>query len=183
MSLTEKQARFVAEYLKDLNATQAAIRAGYSKRTARGQASDLLTKPDIAKAVQDGQRKQLAAADVTAQEVIRELARIGFSDVRQWFSEDGNLRPIHELEDSVAAAIGSIEVTRQRTRTRSSEEESTEEWLVKVKAWNKNQALETLAKHFGLLKQTVDVPGLPEMAAVLARKVVITVEPGPTKDA
>ena len=57
--LTPKQARFVAEYLNDLNATQAAIRAGYSKRSACSQAFDLLRKPEIAAAVQ-ARREKLA---------------------------------------------------------------------------------------------------------------------------
>lgn len=60
--MNPKQSRFVAEYLKDSNATQAAIRAGYSKKTARQQASDLLTKPDIAAAV----KKRTARADERA---------------------------------------------------------------------------------------------------------------------
>jgi phage terminase small subunit len=66
--LNPKQARFVAEYLKDLNATQAAIRAGYSAKTARQQASDLLAKPDISDAVKKLQDRVEKSAIATRQE-------------------------------------------------------------------------------------------------------------------
>jgi hypothetical protein len=82
---TARQARFVAEYLIDLNATQAAIRAGYSKQTARQQASDLLSKPDIATAIVAGKAKQLGKANLTAVSVLEELRRLAFSDVRRLF--------------------------------------------------------------------------------------------------
>lgn len=57
VALSPKQRKFVAEYLKDGNGTQAAIRAGYSAKTARFQASDLLTKPNIAEAIQEGLKR------------------------------------------------------------------------------------------------------------------------------
>lgn len=60
--MTPKQERFVAEYLIDLNATQAAIRAGYSEKTARSIASELLTKPDIAAVVAQGNKALIAGA-------------------------------------------------------------------------------------------------------------------------
>jgi phage terminase small subunit len=74
--LNPKQQRFVAEYLKDLNATQAAIRAGYSAKTARQQASDLLAKPDISDAVAKGTAKVCAKAEVSAEYVLSSLLNI-----------------------------------------------------------------------------------------------------------
>ena len=65
MALTPKQERFVAEYLIDLNATQAAIRAGYSVKTAKQAGSENLSKPDIAKAVQDAQAARAARTEIT----------------------------------------------------------------------------------------------------------------------
>lgn len=73
MALTAKQRRFVAEYLIDLNATQAAIRAGYSQKTARSVGSENLTKPDIAAAIAKGARKQAEKADISAQDVLQGL--------------------------------------------------------------------------------------------------------------
>lgn len=149
--MTPKQARFVAEYLIDLNATQAAIRAGYSPRTASEQGTRLLGKAQIAKAVADAQAKRLARLDLTADRVLQEIARIAFSDIRTWFTAEGKLRPIHELPTDVAAALGSVEVRRERTRRDG--EAVTEEDVVKLKAWDKPRALDMLAKHFGLVRE------------------------------
>jgi phage terminase small subunit len=74
--LNDKQARFVAEYLVDSNATQAAIRAGYSKKTARNQASDLLAKPDIKAAVAKGQAKVAAKLELSAEKILEDIDRI-----------------------------------------------------------------------------------------------------------
>lgn len=82
-AMTPKQRKFVQEYLKDLNATQAAIRAGYSKKTARSIANELLTKPDIRAAVQAGQKKSAERAEVSVEYVItklRQLAEDAISD-------------------------------------------------------------------------------------------------------
>lgn len=73
MTLTPKQQRFVAEYLIDLNATQAAIRAGYSVRTAKQQGSRLLTNVDIASAVAGKQAKVGDRLEITAEKVLRDL--------------------------------------------------------------------------------------------------------------
>ncbi len=75
MSLTPKQARFVEEYLIDLNATQAAIRAGYSAKTARAMGCENLTKPDIQAAVTEAQRDRAARTGITQDEVIQGLKK------------------------------------------------------------------------------------------------------------
>lgn len=73
MALTEKQKRFVAEYLVDLNATQAAIRAGYSEKTARSVGSENLTKPDIAAAIAKAQAKIAKKVEITVESLAAEL--------------------------------------------------------------------------------------------------------------
>jgi phage terminase small subunit len=74
--LNEKQARFVAEYLKDLNATQAAMRAGYSKRTSYAQGCRLLKHVEVAKAVATGQAKVAEKLELSAEKVLADIARI-----------------------------------------------------------------------------------------------------------
>lgn len=74
MALTDKQRRFVEEYLVDLNATQAAIRAGYSERTAYSIGQENLKKPEIAEEIQVRQAKLGEEAEITAEWVLRELA-------------------------------------------------------------------------------------------------------------
>lgn len=72
-NLNKKQTAFVVEYVKDHNATQAAIRAGYSQKTARGQASDLLTKPDIQARVQELEDAAAARSGVTVDKIVQRL--------------------------------------------------------------------------------------------------------------
>ncbi len=79
--LTARQARFVKEYLVDLNATQAAIRAGYSAKTAQAQSSRLLSNVMVAEAVDAGASKQHAELDLTAQKVLAELLGVGYATV------------------------------------------------------------------------------------------------------
>lgn len=83
MSLTPKQALFVAEYLKDLNATQAAIRAGYSEKTAYSIGNENLRKPEIAEAIQKGAGDRIKAAESTAEDVIRDFHLIASGDVNE----------------------------------------------------------------------------------------------------
>ena len=153
MALTAKQERFVAEYLIDLNATQAAIRAGYSAKTADKQGSQLLGKTSIAAAIQEAQSKRSARTEITQDRVLQELARIGFADIRKavaWGSapdgaidENGepalypvDLKPSSEVDDETAAAISEVSLTAQG---------------VKLKMHDKLNALDKIARHLGML--------------------------------
>ena len=81
-SLTPRQERFVAEYLVDLKATQAAIRAGYSPRTAASIGYENLRKPEISAAVQATVQRHLAKLDLSFERIVQEAARVGISDLR-----------------------------------------------------------------------------------------------------
>lgn len=96
MSLTPKQQRFVDEYLVDLNATQAAIRAGYSKKTARAIGAENLTKPDIAQAISEGQAKRAERTKVDADWVLQRLAIEADADLADLYAPTGALKPISE---------------------------------------------------------------------------------------
>ena len=112
-NLTDQQILFCHEYIKEnFNATQAAINAGYSEKTARYQASDILTRLNIQQYIGDLKEKMLKKVDVTPERILKEKARIAFLDPRKLFTEDGSLKPIHELDEDVAAAIASIEITK-----------------------------------------------------------------------
>lgn len=78
--LTPKQERFVAEYLIDLNATQAAIRAGYSERTAKVIGSENLSKPDVAAEIERRRSKLTGKLEISAEKVLEELALLAFYD-------------------------------------------------------------------------------------------------------
>ncbi|MEM1395906.1 MAG: terminase small subunit [Pseudomonadota bacterium] len=157
--LTHKQKRFVEEYVVDLNATQAAVRAGYSEKTARQIASEMLSKPYIQDAIAKGQEALSKRTGVTAEMVIQELARIGFSDLRKVVSSEGNLLDPHDWDDDTAAAIASIEVvtTRKSDQDKSGEEKRQVDHTHKIKVWDKNAALEKLGKHLNLFAEQHEV--------------------------
>nr|WP_312967783.1 terminase small subunit [Brucella intermedia] len=94
MSLTPKQERFVAEYLIDLNATQAAIRAGYSEKTAQQQGSRLLLNVVVQEAIAKGREKTAAKLEITKERIVDELAKIGFSNMLDYMraGTDGDRR-------------------------------------------------------------------------------------------
>ncbi|WP_202758258.1 terminase small subunit [Delftia acidovorans] len=83
LGLTEKQQRFVDEYLVDLNATQAAIRAGYSADTAGSIGHENLQKPEIALAIAEARKAQQERTQITADRVVMELGLIAFADARE----------------------------------------------------------------------------------------------------
>ena len=112
-SLSLKQQRFVSEYLKDLNGSAAAIRAGYSQKTADVQAYALLRKPQIAKLIADAEAERLAANKITATRTLEEDRRIAFNDPRRFVTADGNLQPLTNWTEEMAAAVATIEVVRR----------------------------------------------------------------------
>lgn len=155
MALTPKQQRFVAEYLVDLNATEAAKRCGYSAKTAMQQGSRLLTNVEIANAVADGKDRQLAKADLSATRVLEELRRLAFADVRTLFDEAGNLRPLHTLTADQAACIAGLEVIIKNAEAGDGKTDK----VHKIKLLDKTKSLEMLAKHFALLTDKIEHSG------------------------
>lgn len=164
--LTPKQARFIEEYLIDLNATQAAIRAGYSARTAGQIGDENLKKPEIASALEIAMAKRSERTAITADRVLAELAKIGFADLRravQWRAnvtgmveeEDGSQRlavtnevqlvDSDKLDDDTAAAIAEISQTAQGG--------------LKIKLHDKKSALDSIGRHLGMFKDKTELSG------------------------
>lgn len=141
MSLAPKHRRFVAEYLKDQNGTQAAIRAGYSAKTANEQAAQLLAKLSIRAAVDAELAKIQEDAGLTQERIIKALLAIAEADPRKLFHTDGTMKKIHEMPDELASTISSIESDDANANVK------------KVRFWDKTRALEMLGKH---LKMFVD---------------------------
>ena len=142
--LTHKQAAFVKEYLIDKNATQAAIRAGYSARNADKIGPELLGKSRVEAEVKRNLIKQQERTEVTADRVLRELAAIAFADTRKLYREDGSIKSPGELDDRTASALAGID-TEERDG-----EDGYRAYTRKVKQWDKVKALELLGKHLGL---------------------------------
>lgn len=154
--LTAKQQRFVEEYPVDFNASAAARRAGYSVKTAASIGYELLRKPEIQEAIRKQTEKLAKRAEITVDRVLAELGALAFSDQRKFFDEDGNLLPIHELDDETAAAIASFEVEELfDTRGREREQIGT---LRKIKRFDKARPLELLGRY---LQMWTDNPPPP----------------------
>jgi phage terminase small subunit len=149
--LTPKQQQFCIEYIIDFNATQAAIRAGYSKKTAKQQGSLLLTNIDIQAKVTELTQERQARAKKSGDDVIAELEHIAFSrtgDVVHWNESGASfIKNSEDISDEAHAAIESIEVTEDMV---GSKEDTRMVQKTKVKMHSKVKALEMLAKHHAL---------------------------------
>ena len=140
--MTDKQKRFIEEYLIDLNATQAAIRAGYSPDTAQQQSYELMTKPEIAKAVKSEMAERSRRTGIKADRVLEELAKIAFSNIFDVIDyNNAALRP-ETCPDALAAV--------QSVRVRSRPDKDWEFIEREVRLFDKVKALELLGEHLGL---------------------------------
>ncbi len=108
--LNDRQTAFVAAYVAYRNATKAAIEAGYSHKTAASQGERLLRNVEVRAAIDAGLAKLADRAEVTAERIIRERARLAFFDPRKLLDADGNPIPLQELDEDMAAAIAGLDV-------------------------------------------------------------------------
>lgn len=154
MSLTPKQEAFCQEYLVDLNATQAAIRAGYSEKTAREQGCQNLTKLNVQERVAELMAKREKRTQINQDRVLQEYARLAFLDPRKFFDENGNLINVSDLDDDTAAALAGLEITTERDK--ESEDLS---FTKKIKLIDKKGALDSIARHLGMFNDKLGISG------------------------
>lgn len=140
MTLTNKQEAFCREYLIDLNATQAAIRAGYSEKTARRIGSENVTKLDIQKRIQDLMEERKNRIEVNADYVLKRLVDIDQMDVLDILNESGDLKPIKAWPKVWRTTLSGFDIAAIRV-------EGAEALLKKIKWPDKIKNLELLGKH------------------------------------
>ena len=147
------------EYLIDLNATQAAIRAGYSEKTAYSMGQRLLKHVEVDAAVSEAKAKRAKRTELTQDMVVAEMVKLGFYDIRKavrWgakpeASSDGEMvYPVEmvaseDMDDDTAAAVSEVSLTAQG---------------IKIKMADKRAALESLLKHLGGMPDADDAPAL-----------------------
>lgn len=149
LKLTPKQRLFVQEYLIDLNAKQASIRAGYSPANAEFQGHQLINNPKVKQAIELAMYEREQRTKVTQDRVIEELAKIAFLNPTDVINEyDASLRSGATREDT--AAISSIRVKRFPTREGFGVERE-------IKLHDKIRALELLGKHLGLFNDKLNI--------------------------
>lgn len=146
----QQRARFVEEYLIDLNATQAAIRAGYKPKTANRQGSRLLSYADIQEAIAARRRELSRETGITQERVLAEYAKLAFYDPRAFYDDNGDLIPIKQLDDQSAAAVAGMDVA-------STTEGELPVTIRKIKLADKKGALDSIARHLGMFNDKLDV--------------------------
>lgn len=147
----QRRVLFIEAYLANGgNATNAAIAAGFSEKSAHSQGCDLLKHPKVIHRL-DERRKELAQKyELTTENVIRSLAQAVYFDPRKLYDENGNLKAITELDDDTAQALSGFEVTEERGDPES--RSLVTGYTKKVKWLDKNTAREQAMKHLGLFK-------------------------------
>ncbi len=145
--LTPKQELFCQEYIIDLNATQAAIRSGYSAKTAYSIGEENLKKPDIDLRIKELMKVRSERTEITQDRVLQEYARLAFLDPRKFFDANGNLINVVDLDDETAAALAGIEVTTEKDK------DGDLSFTKKVKLNDKGRALDSLARHLGMFEK------------------------------
>lgn len=161
--LCPKRQRFIAEYLVDLNAKQAAIRAGYSPRSAETNGNRMLRNAQVAAAVGAAMAERQIRTEITADRVLRELAKIAFLDPRKFFRPDGSLVPVHDLDDDTAAGLAGLDIAVHL----GDDGEVTR--AAKIKLADKRAALVDLCKHLGLFEAKRPLGSEENPVAVLIR--------------
>lgn len=148
MAITDKQKLFAKEYLLDLNATQAAIRAGYSPKSAMHSGKRNLQRPEINAEIQSEMQRRAHRCDVTADRVIKELARIAFADPSKIMKvnkrQGVHLTPTDELDEDHRRCVSELAEGRQGIR---------------IKLNDKVRALELLGKHLGMFIDRMEMTG------------------------
>lgn len=156
--LSPKQARFVEEYLIDLNATAAARRAGYSEKMADKIGSQLLGKTRVAEAIQVAMAERSKRTGITADRVLAEYAKLAFLDPRRFYDATGNLIPVHKLPEDVAAALAGMDVVTERS---GKDADGAPEFSTvrKIKFTDKKAALDSVARHLGMFNDKMELSG------------------------
>lgn len=146
--MTKKQKRFCEEYLIDLNATQAAIRAGYSPDTAKAIGCENLTKPDIRAHIDRAMAERSRRTGVNADRVIQELAKMAFVNATDVIDPKTATVKENALPEDMAAI--------QSVKVKTFGEDGLER---EIKMADKLKALEMLGRHLGMFKDKLELSG------------------------
>ena len=171
-TLTEKQQRFCDEYLIDLNATQAAIRAGYKETTAYSMGQRLLKKVEVQNKIQQRKQDRVQRTEITQDRVLHELALIAFSNAADYAAvvekqavmndDDGMTIPLYDSDGNpvmfrTVEPVLTADLTEDQKKALSVIKKGRDGF--EVKPYDKVRALELLGKHLGLFEEKIEVKG------------------------
>lgn len=154
-SLNDRQELFCIEYIKDLNQTQAAIRAGYSQKTARSIGNRLLTNVDIQARIDVLKSQRVEEVKIDANYVLKRLLEIDSLDVADILDDENNLLPVKEWPKAWRTSVSAIDITELKST------EDFDSFLKKVKMPDKLKNLELLGKHIDVsaFKERLELTG------------------------
>lgn len=156
--LNTRQMRFLDAYFLNPNATQAAITAGYSKKTAGQQGHDLLKHPEICRILKEKTQESAAKLDVSAEKVLKELNGFAHSDIKDAFNEaDGTLKRLSDMPEGLRKSIKSIKFTELFEG--ASGEKFCAGRIVDIAFWDKPKGLELIGKHLKMFTEKIEVSG------------------------
>lgn len=144
-TLTPKQERFCQEYIVDCNATAAAERAEYSKKTAAQLGYQLMQIPEVLARIDELKRDQTKRTEIQADTILQRLDQIGGVDMAECFTELGALKNIHDIPKELRQCIASIEVLEVEEMVNGRKQKIGE--TKKIKFWDKLRANELIGKH------------------------------------
>jgi len=153
--LSPKQDRFCQVYVIELNGKKAAIKAGYSKKTAESQASRLLSKAKVRARVDQLKLKVEKKLEIKKENILRELHQISTTDILYLFNEDGSFKPLKEIPEAIRRSIASVEV--EELFEGKGEERQHIGYTKKIKFWDKLGSLKLLGQHLKLYTDKLEV--------------------------
>lgn len=148
----DRRKLFVQHYIENgRNATQAAISAGYTERSARTRGAELVKDRNILAMIDEVTGKMEAITGLSLERTLRECARLAYSDPRNFYFADGTLKPVSEWTDDMAATVASLEVLEEYEG--QGEDRKLVGYTKKLKLWDKNSAIEKAMKHLGAFER------------------------------
>ena len=174
--LAPKHRLFVQEFLVDLNGTQAAIRAGYGRKSARTKAAKLRRIPAIKKAIEAAQKKLGDRLEITQEKWLREFASIFFAKMPDFMEiEEGGgiqIKPFETMPPEMIGAIESIEENRTIRESSDGKETNIVNDRIKFKLHSKIEAGKVIGQHLGYLKDPnrIEIPGVERALYELSEK-------------
>lgn len=152
---TDKERLFAHEYLIDQNKTQAAIRAGYSEKTAVKTGHEVYHKPHVKAWIEEHLAKRCAALEVTADRILKELALIGFQNIAGAFNGENSLKSIADMPEDIQRVISGIDID-ELFEGRGEDREHVG-YTKKLRTWDKLKALELMGKHLKMFTDKLEV--------------------------
>lgn len=148
----ERRRAFIEAYIQNgRNATDAAITAGFSPRSAYSRGLELVKDREVSAAIDEVLAEREAQSGLTTVNVLREVKRLAMFDSRKLYRDDGTVKRPDEWDDDTAAAVGGFEVEEEYSGT--GEDRTLSGYTKKLKIWDKNSALEKAMKHLGLFEK------------------------------